>query len=93
MGTEPAGWRGPVGATVQLSILMTALPAAGMSAWPIRHRCKMFRAALWSALPDHPQSGFLQTNVAWSSRQPGVMKPQAEQRLEVFGGTLWRVPP
>jgi len=40
--------------------LTTALPAAGMSARPILYRCKMFRAALWSALPDHPQSGFLQ---------------------------------
>lgn len=27
-------------------------------------RCKTFRAALWSALPDHPQPGFLHTNRA-----------------------------
>ncbi|MDX6347335.1 MAG: hypothetical protein QOF84_2125 [Streptomyces sp.] len=54
----------------------------------------MFRAALWSALPDQPQSGFLHTNTAWLSRLPGVVKPHAEQRLEVPGaGTLCRVPP
>ena len=37
----------------------------------------MFRDAFQSALPDHPQSRFLHTNVAWSSRLPGVMKPHA----------------
>lgn len=51
----------------------------------------MFRAALWSALPVHPQSGFLHTNKAWVSRLPGVVKPHAEQRREVFGaGTVGR---
>lgn len=54
----------------------------------------MFLAAFQSALPDHPQSGFLHTNVAWSSRLPGVMKPHAEHLREVFGaGTLTRMPP
>lgn len=54
----------------------------------------MLRAALWSALPVHPQSGFLHTNKAWVSRLPGVVKPQAEQRREVLGaGTLARAPP
>lgn len=65
--------------------LTTALPAAGMSARPIRYRCRTFRAALWSALPDQPQSGFLHTNTAWDSRLPGVVKPHAEQRREVPG--------
>ncbi|GAA2961258.1 hypothetical protein GCM10010518_55100 [Kitasatospora cinereorecta] len=53
-----------------------------------------FRPALWSALPDQPQPVFLHTNTAWLSRLPGVVTPQAEQRLEVPGaGTLCRVPP
>lgn len=54
----------------------------------------MFRAAFQSACAWKPQSGFLHTNVAWSSRLPGVVRPQAEQRREVPGaGTLTRAPP
>lgn len=62
--------------------------------WSIRYRCKTFRDALWSSLPDHPQSGFLHTDAAWSSRLPGMMNPQAEQHWEVpRAGTLCTVPP
>lgn len=54
----------------------------------------MLRAALWSALADHPQSEFLHTNRAWDCRLPGVVRPHAEQRREVPGaGTVAKVPP
>jgi hypothetical protein len=43
----------------------------------------MFRAPLRSALPDQPQSVFLNTKVSWFSRLPSVMKPQEEHRIEV----------
>lgn len=44
----------------------------------------MFRAALWSALPDQPHSGFLHTNTAWLSRLTFATK----YRRNAFAGAM-----